>query len=744
MGPSGAIIAILRNPTARRALLIGTAVLLFGIVVIVASIVATIQTVLSQNCSTTANGGGTSYVSQLPSEVALSDIPGNYLDTYRAAGEQYGLDWAVVAAVGAQETQHGGGGGCATSSVGARGPMQFMPQTWTTIGVDGNGDGEKNPCDFEDAIPATARYLVDLGAPESYRDALCGYYGACADKDADYANEVLAKADAYRAAADGGSEESSESAAAPVGTSPAQINLFELPVEPMLAQAPGSSRSSGTGKPAQGWDLVDDERNIDYQVDSAYAEYFEAAAEDWNALGGVSLQPASSDAETDLVVTDGPLGGQMGRTYSDGRIVLDPAAMDGATDNARQAAVSHEFGHALGLGHTEAQSVMQTPIVSNASTNNAAPTSYDEQLYARSWGNGADDGSGDGQEGPEIEGSSKAVFPVGKQYMGGYSDDWGTDRGANSHEGTDIMAPAGESIYSVIGGTVKVSAGASDTYYTDIGGYNVMVEATESVGPIQKGDRLYYAHMQQSPSVRDGDTVKAGDVIGNIGSTGYGPEVTDDKMPAHLHLGWYDLSGAREEAPSGAMDPFPLLEYLKGNGGTASGGGALAPGDSTPEECSSPLAKLFGFTGLGKRLFGGGSGEILGTGTGREVIEKAQQYLGVRYVLGGPAECVPGEKMDCTCLLTTVFSEFGYDGANALPDDPGALVDIGKPVTGEAQAGDIYVYADPGDATGGHAAIAMGDGRIIHANMGTMDTSISPSPESAGEIIAHRRLLPDD
>lgn len=743
MGPAGAIIAILRNPTARRTLLVGAAVLLFGFVIVIASIVASIQVILGQMCGPTSGSGGTSYVSQQPSEVALSDIPGNYLDAYRAAGEQYGLDWAVVAAVGAQETQHGGGGDCATSSVGARGPMQFMPQTWATIGVDGNGDGEKNPCDFEDAIPSSARYLVDLGAPESYRDALCGYYGACADKDADYANEVLAKADAYRAA-DGGSEDSPESAATPAAATTAQINLFELPVEAILAQAGSRGPSSGTDKPSQSWDLVDDERNIHYQINSAYAEYFETAADDWNALGGVSIQPANSDGETDLVVTDGPLGGQMGRTYSDGRIVLDPAAMEGATDNARQAAASHELGHALGLGHTQEQSVMQTPIVSNASTNNDGPSAYDRQLYAQSWGSNGGSGSGDSDEDTEIEGSSKAVFPVGKQYMGAYSDDWGADRGANSHEGTDIMTSAGESIYSVVAGTVEVSAGASDTYYTDIGGYNIMIEATESVGPIQKGDRLYYAHMQQSPSVRNGDTVEAGDVIGSVGSTGYGPEVTDDKMPAHLHIGWYDLSGSREEAPSGAMNPFPLLEYLKENDGTASGGGFVAPGDSTPEECSSPLAKLFGFTGLGKRLFGGGSGEILGTGTGREVVEKAQQYLGVQYVLGGPAQCVPGEKMDCTCLLTTVFSEFGYDGASALPDDPGALVDIGKPATGEAQAGDIYVYADPGDATGGHAAIAMGDGRIIHANMGTMDTSISPSPESAGEIIAHRRLLPDD
>lgn len=46
----------------------------------------------------------------------------------------------------------------ARSPVGAQGIAQFMPGTWAAYGVDGNGDGRKDPFDPADAIPAAARY----------------------------------------------------------------------------------------------------------------------------------------------------------------------------------------------------------------------------------------------------------------------------------------------------------------------------------------------------------------------------------------------------------------------------------------------------------------------------------------------------------------------------------------------------------------------------------------------------------
>lgn len=46
-----------------------------------------------------------------------------------------------------------------TSPAGAQGIAQFMPSTWETSGIDGNGDGKRDVWDPEDAIPSSAKYL---------------------------------------------------------------------------------------------------------------------------------------------------------------------------------------------------------------------------------------------------------------------------------------------------------------------------------------------------------------------------------------------------------------------------------------------------------------------------------------------------------------------------------------------------------------------------------------------------------
>ena len=158
-----------------------------------------------------------------PSPAAVADIPGDYLELYQRAGARYGVDPWVLAAIGKIETDHGrsplpGIRRPTTNTHGCcAGPMQMcvidgcppvgsqrlsvaqaQAGTWRTVGVDGNRDGQRDPWDPADAIPAAARLLIGAGAPADYSRAIFAYNHA-----GWYVADVLAQADAYRDAAAG-------------------------------------------------------------------------------------------------------------------------------------------------------------------------------------------------------------------------------------------------------------------------------------------------------------------------------------------------------------------------------------------------------------------------------------------------------------------------------------------------------------------------------------------------------------
>lgn len=103
----------------------------------------------------------------------VSDIPPAYLVLYQDAGRRFGLDWPVLAAVGRIESNHGGAG-CPTSTAGARGPMQFLPSTFTHAARLA-GITDPDICDPADAIPAAAAHLRSNGAPDDWERALYRY-----------------------------------------------------------------------------------------------------------------------------------------------------------------------------------------------------------------------------------------------------------------------------------------------------------------------------------------------------------------------------------------------------------------------------------------------------------------------------------------------------------------------------------------------------------------------------------------
>jgi soluble lytic murein transglycosylase-like protein len=124
----------------------------------------------------------------------VAPLPRNeYMRLYKESAARYGFgqDWYVLAAVGQVESNHGQNMG--PSTAGAMGPMQFLPSTWATSGVDGDGNGTANIMDPRDAIPAAAGYLEDGGAPRDWYAALYSY------NHADwYVRKVVAVGEAYR------------------------------------------------------------------------------------------------------------------------------------------------------------------------------------------------------------------------------------------------------------------------------------------------------------------------------------------------------------------------------------------------------------------------------------------------------------------------------------------------------------------------------------------------------------------
>lgn len=136
-----------------------------------------------------------------------------------------------------------------------------------------------------------------------------------------------------------------------------------------------------------------------------------------------------------------------------------------------------------------------------------------------------------------------------------YENSWMFERtygGERRHEGTDLIPSSNESgripVISMTDGIV-INNG-----WLELGGYRLGITAPG-------GAYFYYAHLDSPSPLSVGDRVQAGDFIGFMGDTGYGPEGTRKKFPVHLHLGIYLISGDREIS----VNPYPLLRYTEQN-----------------------------------------------------------------------------------------------------------------------------------------------------------------------------------
>lgn len=168
----------------------------------VALVMAILAALLVFSLAVLSGEQASAQVAGVASELALADIPSELLPVYRDAAEATcAMRWAVLAAVGKVETDHGRsslpGVHSGANDAGAMGPMQFLAGTWAAYGVDGNNDGTADVYDVVDAIWGAANYLCASGAGESerLRGAIWAYNHA-----EWYVEKLLAQAAAYEAA----------------------------------------------------------------------------------------------------------------------------------------------------------------------------------------------------------------------------------------------------------------------------------------------------------------------------------------------------------------------------------------------------------------------------------------------------------------------------------------------------------------------------------------------------------------
>ena len=137
-------------------------------------------------------------------------------------------------------------------------------------------------------------------------------------------------------------------------------------------------------------------------------------------------------------------------------------------------------------------------------------------------------------------------FPISINYNYTFRGTWGANRGWGGrriHEGTDIFAGYGTPVLSASYGVVEVLG------WNKFGGWRIGIRDNHNT-------YHYYAHLAYyNEGIEVGDIVEPGEVIGFVGSSGYGKEGTSGKFPPHLHYGMYKFNGRTEWA----FDPYPSL-----------------------------------------------------------------------------------------------------------------------------------------------------------------------------------------
>ena len=140
----------------------------------------------------------------------------------------------------------------------------------------------------------------------------------------------------------------------------------------------------------------------------------------------------------------------------------------------------------------------------------------------------------------------KHAFPVPLRSNYSYRSTWGDSRGWGGkriHEGTDIFASYGVPVRATSYGIIEMKG------WNKYGGWRVGIRDINN-------NYHYFAHLNGfAKDLHIGQVVEPGQLIGSVGSSGYGPPGTSGKFPPHLHYGMYRDNGYTEWS----YDPHPHL-----------------------------------------------------------------------------------------------------------------------------------------------------------------------------------------
>jgi murein DD-endopeptidase MepM/ murein hydrolase activator NlpD len=152
-----------------------------------------------------------------------------------------------------------------------------------------------------------------------------------------------------------------------------------------------------------------------------------------------------------------------------------------------------------------------------------------------------------------VLGPGGLAIPVANVRADQLSDTYTQSRsgGARVHNAIDIMAPHGTPV-------VAAAPGKVEKIFNSQGGGGLTVYVRSENGRWM----FYYAHLQAyAPGLHEGQSVKQGDALGTVGSTG-----NANPEGPHLHFAINRMAQGEKWYDGTPVNPYPLLAGTKGGG----------------------------------------------------------------------------------------------------------------------------------------------------------------------------------